>query len=284
MSAQIIDGKAIASEIRADIKTRIDARLESGKRAPGLAVIRVGSDTASEIYVRNKRNACEAAGIVSFAHDLPDDTTQQELLGLIQALNANSQVDGILVQLPLPDQINSHEIIEAIEPAKDVDGFHPFTVGRLAQRIPLLRPCTPYGIITLLEHIGVDPKGQHALVVGASNIVGRPLVLEFLLAGATVTVAHKFTRNLEALVRQADILTVAVGKPELIPGDWIKPGAIVFDVGINRLDDGSLKGDIEFDKAKEHAAWITPVPGGVGPMTVAMLLQNTLMAAENSRE
>ena len=284
MSAQIIDGKAIASEIRADIKTRIDARLESGKRAPGLAVIRVGSDTASEIYVRNKRNACEAAGIVSFAHDLPDDTTQQELLGLIQALNANSQVDGILVQLPLPDQINSHEIIEAIEPAKDVDGFHPFTVGRLAQRIPLLRPCTPYGIITLLEHIGVDPKGQHALVVGASNIVGRPLALEFLLAGATVTVAHKFTRNLEALVRQADILTVAVGKPELIPGDWIKPGAIVFDVGINRLDDGSLKGDIEFDKAKEHAAWITPVPGGVGPMTVAMLLQNTLMAAENSRE
>jgi methylenetetrahydrofolate dehydrogenase (NADP+)/methenyltetrahydrofolate cyclohydrolase len=284
MSAQLIDGKAIASEIRADIKHRIDARLESGARAPGLAVIQVGSDAASEIYVRNKRNACAAAGIVSFAHDLPVDTSQQELLGLIQALNVNALVDGILVQLPLPAQIDPNEVIQAIEPAKDVDGFHPFTVGRLAQRIPLLRPCTPFGIITLLEHIGINPKGQHAVVVGASNIVGRPLALEFLLAGSTVTIAHKFTQNLEAIVRQADILTVAVGKPELIPGDWIKPGAIVFDVGINRLDDGSLKGDIGFDQAKERAAWITPVPGGVGPMTVAMLLQNTLMAAERSTD
>jgi methylenetetrahydrofolate dehydrogenase (NADP+)/methenyltetrahydrofolate cyclohydrolase len=242
----------------------------------------VGEDPASAIYVRNKRNACKAAGILSIAHDLPAETTRDELLGLIDALNSDSSVDGILVQLPLPAHIETHEIIERIDPAKDVDGFHPFTVGRLAQRIPVLRPCTPYGIMRLLEHINVNPKGLHAVIVGASNIVGRPLALEFLLAGSTVTVCHKFTKNLEDHVRQADILTVAVGKPELIPGEWVKPGAVVFDVGINRQDNGKLIGDIEFAAASERAAWISPVPGGVGPMTVAILMHNTLEAAEHS--
>jgi len=280
MTAKLIDGKTIASRIRAEIGERVRARVAQGKRPPGLAVIQVGSDPASAIYVRNKRNACREAGIVSIEHDLPAQTTCDELLALIDSLNRDRNVDGILVQLPLPPHIEAHVVIERIEPAKDVDGFHPFTIGRLAQRIPLLRPCTPFGIMKLLEEIGVDPKGQHAVVVGASNIVGRPLALELLLAGATVTVCHKFTRGLEAIVGQADILAVAVGKPELIPGAWIKAGATVFDVGINRLADGSLKGDIEFTAAAERAAWITPVPGGVGPMTVAMLLQNTLTTAE----
>lgn len=280
MPAQLIDGKTIASNIRQDIGLRVRQRLAQGKRAPGLAVIQVGGDPASSIYVRNKRNACKEAGIVSIEHDLPETTTCEELLVLIDALNADTNVDGILVQLPLPTHIQAHVVIERIDPAKDVDGFHPFTIGRLAQRIPLLRPCTPFGIMKLLEAIGIDPKGQHAVVVGASNIVGRPLALEFLLAGATVTVCHKFTRNLQAIVRQADILAVAVGKPELIPGDWIKLGSTVFDVGINRLADGKLIGDIEFKAAAERASWLTPVPGGVGPMTVAMLLSNTLTAAE----
>jgi methylenetetrahydrofolate dehydrogenase (NADP+)/methenyltetrahydrofolate cyclohydrolase len=276
----LIDGKTIASNIRQDIGLRVSKRLAQGKRAPGLAVIQVGGDPASSIYVRNKRNACKEAGIISIEHDLPDTTTCEELLALIDTLNSDINVDGILVQLPLPAHIQAHVVIERIDPAKDVDGFHPFTIGRLAQRIPLLRPCTPFGIMKLLEAIGVEPKGQHAVVVGASNIVGRPLALEFLLAGATVTVCHKFTRNLEAIVRQADILAVAVGKPELIPGAWIKPGAAVFDVGINRLADGKLIGDVEFKSAAERAGWITPVPGGVGPMTVAMLLHNTLTTAE----
>lgn len=279
MPAKLIDGKSIAREIREGVKHQVDARIAAGRRAPGLAVIQVGSDPASAIYVRNKRNACSEAGIVSFAHDLPAETTPEELLDLVDKLNADKSVDGILVQLPLPDHIEAHAIIERITPEKDVDGFHPFTVGRLAQRIPSLRPATPYGIMKLLEYIGADPKGQHAVIVGASNIVGRPLALELLLAGATITVCHKFTRDLESIVRQADILAVAVGKAELIPGDWIKPGSIVFDVGINRLADGTLKGDVEFAPARERAAWITPVPGGVGPMTVAMLLHNTLMAA-----
>lgn len=282
MPAQLIDGKTIASNIRAEIGARVRERMAQGKRAPGLAVIQVGSDPASAIYVRNKRNACKEAGIVSIEHDLPEQTTCDELLALIDTLNSDKRVDGILVQLPLPAHIEAHVIIERIDPAKDVDGFHPFTIGRLAQRIPLLRPCTPFGIMKLLEAIGIDPKGQHAVVVGASNIVGRPLALEFLLAGATVTVCHKFTRGLKELVQQADILAVAVGKPELIPGAWIKPGAAVFDVGINRLGDGTLKGDIEFRAAAERAAWITPVPGGVGPMTVAMLLHNTLTTAEQN--
>jgi len=280
MPAQLIDGKTIASNIRAEIGLRVQERLAQGKRAPGLAVIQVGSDPASSIYVRNKRNACKEAGIVSFEHDLPESTTCDELLALIDTLNSASKVDGILVQLPLPAHIQAHVVIERIDPAKDVDGFHPFTIGRLAQRIPLLRPCTPFGIMKLLEVIGIDPKGQHAVVVGASNIVGRPLALELLLAGATVTVCHKFTRNLQAIVEQADILAVAVGKPELIPGEWIKQDAAVFDVGINRLANGKLIGDVEFKTAAERASWITPVPGGVGPMTVAMLLRNTLTAAE----
>lgn len=281
MSAKIIDGKAIAQAIRDSVHDRVAQRVADGHRQPGLAVIQVGADPASAIYVRNKRKACEAAGILSIEHDLPLTTSAAELLALIDELNSDVTVDGILVQLPLPEHIESHTIIERINPAKDVDGFHPFNVGRLAQRIPALRPCTPFGIITLLEHIGIDPKGQHVVIVGASNIVGRPLALEMLLAGATVSVTHKFTRNLEELVRQADILAVAVGKPNLIPGDWIKPGAVVFDVGINRLADGSLQGDVEFETASKNAAWITPVPGGVGPMTVAMLLNNTLIANEN---
>jgi len=279
MPAQIIDGRAIAQNIRNGIEERVTARTEAGRRAPGLAVIQVGVDPASAIYVRNKRNACRAAGILSFEHDLPAETTSAELLNLIDQLNADTTVDGILVQLPLPAHIEPNVIIERILPSKDVDGFHPFTIGRLAQRIPALRPCTPYGIMKMLEAIDVDPKGQHAVIVGASNIVGRPLALELLLAGATVTVCHKFTRDLEAHVGRADILAVAVGKPELIPGKWVKPDSIVFDVGINRLADGSLQGDVEFAAAAERAAWITPVPGGVGPMTVAMLMHNTLEAA-----
>ena len=282
MPAQLIDGKSIARKIRDGIKQQVDVRIAAGHRAPGLAVIQVGNDPASAIYVRNKINACREAGIASFEHDLAAETTPAELLRLIDSLNADETVDGILVQLPLPPHIEPHTIIERIFPTKDVDGFHPFTVGRLAQRIPALRPATPYGIMKLLEFIGVDPKGQHAVIVGASNIVGRPLALELLLAGATITVCHKFTRDLESFVRQADILAVAVGKAELIPGKWIKPGSVVFDVGINRLADGSLIGDIEFDAAAERAAWITPVPGGVGPMTVAMLLHNTLAAAKQA--
>jgi methylenetetrahydrofolate dehydrogenase (NADP+)/methenyltetrahydrofolate cyclohydrolase len=281
MPAQLIDGKAIASDIRAGVKARVAERIAAGRPAPGLAVIQIGADPASAIYVRNKRNACKEAGILSIEHDLPADVSQTELEQLIDALNADATVDGILVQLPLPTHIETHEIIERIDPMKDVDGFHPFTVGRLAQRIPALRPCTPFGIMKMLEHINVDPKGTHAVIVGASNIVGRPLALELLLAGATITVCHKFTKDLEAQVRQADILAVAVGKPGLIPGDWVKEGAVVFDVGINRMQDGSLKGDIEFAAAAAKAAWITPVPGGVGPMTVAMLMHNTLDAAEH---
>ena len=280
MPAQIIDGKAIAQQIRDLVRDRVADRVAKGHRAPGLAVVQVGTDPASAIYVRNKRMACEEAGILSFAHDLPDTTRAEELLNLIDTLNTDVTVDGILVQLPLPGHIEAHTVIERIDPGKDVDGFHPFTVGRLAQRIPSLRPCTPYGIMKMLEHINVNPKGQHAVIVGASNIVGRPLALEFLLAGATVTVCHKFTTNLEDMVRQADILAVAVGKPALIPGDWIKPGAVVIDVGINRGSDGTLKGDVEFDAAAKRASWITPVPGGVGPMTVAMLMHNTLAACE----
>ena len=282
MPAQLIDGKSIARKIRDGIKQQVDVRSAAGHRAPGLAVVQVGNDPASAIYVRNKINACREAGIASFEYDLAAETTPAELLRLIDSLNADETVDGILVQLPLPAHIEPHTIIERIFPAKDVDGFHPFTVGRLAQRIPALRPATPYGIMKLLEFIGVDPKGQHAVIVGASNIVGRPLALELLLAGATITVCHKFTRDLESIVRQADILAVAVGKAELIPGKWIKPGSVVFDVGINRLADGSLIGDIEFEAAAERAAWITPVPGGVGPMTVAMLLHNTLAAAKQA--
>jgi len=279
MPAQLIDGKAIAAGIRADVRLRIDSRMAHGYRAPGLAVVLVGQDPASQIYVRNKRRACEEAGIVSIAHDLPADTAEAELLQLIDDLNADSRIDGILVQLPLPKHISEVAVIERILPVKDVDGFHPYTVGRLAQRIPVLRPCTPFGVMMLLDKIGAEPKGKHTVIVGASNHVGRPLALEMLLAGATVSVCHRFTRDLREHIARAEILVVAVGKPELIPGDWVRSGAIVIDVGINRLADGTLKGDVEFAAAAERADWITPVPGGVGPMTVAMLLENTLTAA-----
>ena len=278
MAADIIDGKAIARALRAEVAARIKERVEKGLRPPGLAVVLVGNDSASEIYVRNKRKACDDVGIRSYSYDLPATTTEQELFELIDELNANEDVDGILVQLPLPEHIDETEVIERIAAAKDVDGFHPYTVGRLAQRIPILRPCTPHGVVILLERSGVKVKGQHVVIVGASNHVGRPLALEMLLLGATVTVTHRFTRDLESHVRLADVLIVAAGKPHLVKGDWIKPGTVVIDVGINRLDDGRIVGDVEFDVARENARLITPVPGGVGPMTVATLMQNTLSA------
>jgi len=278
MPAQLIDGKAIAANIRASVKTQIDERLSAGKRAPGLAVVLVGQDPASEVYVGNKRRACEQVGIRSFDYDMPSDTSQTALEQLIDELNDNPDVDGILLQLPLPAGLDATPILERIHPHKDVDGFHPYNVGRLAQRIPALRPCTPKGIITLLDSTQIDLYGLNAVVVGASNIVGRPMSLELLLAGATTTVCHRFTNDLEKHVRRADIVVVAVGKPEFIPGEWIKEGAIVIDVGMNRLNDGRLTGDVEFDTAVQRAGWITPVPGGVGPMTVASLIENTLQA------
>ena len=280
MAATIIDGKDIAHQIQNEVAARIQARTSAGLRPPGLAVVLLGEDSASQIYVRNKRRACDTAGIISFDYDLPANTEQSVLLGLIDGLNERDEVDGILVQLPLPEHIDETRVIERVTPTKDVDGFHPYTVGRLAQRIPVLRPCTPHGIMVLLQRSGVDVVGQHAVIVGASNHVGRPLALEMLLAGATTTVCHRFTADLENHVRQADILCVAVGRPGLVPGHWIKPGAVVVDIGISRLDDGRLVGDIDFDAAKQRARLITPVPGGVGPMTVAMLLSNTLAALE----
>ena len=283
MTARLIDGKAIASERRSALRERILRRLQQGHRPPGLAVILVGDDPASGIYVRNKRNACNEVGIMSRDYDLPLSTTEDEILALIGQLNAEPEIDGILVQLPLPSHISEVAVVECIEPIKDVDGFHPYTIGRLSQRIPVLRPATPYGVMTLLRHIGVPVKGQHAVVVGASNHVGRPLALELLLAGATTTVCHRFTRDLAHHVGEADILAVAVGKAGLIPGAWIKPGAVVLDIGISRLADGKLAGDVAFDEARLRASWITPVPGGVGPMTIAMLLENTLTAAISGR-
>jgi methylenetetrahydrofolate dehydrogenase (NADP+)/methenyltetrahydrofolate cyclohydrolase len=279
MSARIIDGKSIAANVRKQVRAQVDARLAAGQRRPGLAVVLVGNDPASEIYVRNKRLACEEAGLLSRSYDLATDTSQQALLDLIDALNEDATVDGILVQLPLPAHINAETVIERMRPDKDVDGFHPYNVGRLALRIPQLRPCTPRGIITLLDSIGESYYGREATVVGVSNHVGRPMALELLLAGATVTCCHRFTRDLESHVRAAEILVVAAGKPGLVPGEWIRPGATVIDVGIHRSKFG-LIGDVVFDTAKERAGWITPVPGGVGPMTVATLLQNTLYAAE----
>jgi methylenetetrahydrofolate dehydrogenase (NADP+)/methenyltetrahydrofolate cyclohydrolase len=280
MTAQIIDGKAVSAQIRQEIKHRIDARTAQGRRAPGLAVILVGSDPASEVYVSHKRKDCLEVGIRSIAHDLPADTSQEKLLAIIDELNADPEVDGILVQLPLPKHINADMVIERIHPEKDVDGFHPYNVGRLALRMPLLRPCTPRGVMILLERTGQPLKGLDAVVVGASNIVGRPMALELLLAGCTVTVCHSSTRDLEDKVKRADLVVVGVGKPALVKGDWIKPGAIVIDVGINRLPDGRLVGDVDYDGAVQRAGWITPVPGGVGPMTRAVLLQNTIDACE----
>lgn len=282
MTAELMLGKTVAQEVRNEVRTSIDSRTQKGLSTPGLAVVLVGVDAASQVYVKHKRKACAEVGINSYAHDLPEDTSQADILNLINILNADKNVNGILVQLPLPAHLNSAKILDAIIPEKDVDGFHPYNIGRLAQRDPSIRPCTPYGVMVMLEHYGIDPKGKHAVIVGASNIVGRPMSLELLLAGATVTVTHKFTTDLSEHVKRADIIVVAVGIPGLIKGDWIKQGAVVIDVGINRLENGKLVGDVEFDVAKENAAWITPVPGGVGPMTVAMLMKNTLMAAEAS--
>ncbi|MDQ6982156.1 MAG: bifunctional methylenetetrahydrofolate dehydrogenase/methenyltetrahydrofolate cyclohydrolase FolD [Mariprofundus sp.] len=278
MSAQILDGKALAARMRQSLTAEVADLTEKHGRTPGLAVILVGQDPASQVYVRNKKSGCANMGIASFAHDLPADTTQQHLLGLISELNADPKVDGILVQLPVPEHINPDSLIEAIDPGKDVDGFHPYNVGRLAARKPALRSCTPYGCMKLLEETGMDLHGKECVIVGASNIVGRPMALELLLAGATVTIAHKFTQNLRHHIERADIVVAAAGKQGLIKGEWIKPGATVIDVGIHRLADGSLTGDVEFESATERAAWITPVPGGVGPMTITMLLANTVEA------
>lgn len=280
MTASILDGRAIAADLRKDIKQRVAARTAKIGRAPGLAVIQVGHNPASEVYVRNKRKACAEVGMVSVSHDLPAHTSEQELLGLIDQLNADPGVDGMLVQLPLPPHISPQTVIERIHPDKDVDGFHPYNIGRLALRIPVLRPCTPRGVMALLDKTRLPLHGAHAVVVGASNHVGRPMALELLLAGCTVTLCHRFTRDLPGQVQAADIVVVAVGKPGLVKGAWIREGAVVIDVGINREADGTLVGDVEFEPAKERAAWITPVPGGVGPMTVATLLLNTLEAAE----
>ena len=280
MTANIIDGKKIAEKIISEIKNKVITNQSEGITPPGLAVIQVGEDPASSVYVRNKRKACEEVGMKSFNYDLDQSTTQKELIELVESLNSNAEVNGILIQLPLPTHINETIVIETIKPSKDVDGFHPYTIGRLMQRIPLLRPCTAIGVITMLEAIEIDPKGMNAVIVGASNLVGRPLNLELLLKGATTTVCHKFTKNLKDHVISADILAVAVGKPNFIPGSWIKEDAIVFDIGINRDENGKLTGDVDFDSAKEKASWISPVPGGVGPMTVAMLIKNTLLASE----
>jgi methylenetetrahydrofolate dehydrogenase (NADP+)/methenyltetrahydrofolate cyclohydrolase len=279
MVAQLIDGKMLAALTRKEVAADIQARKKKGLREPGLAVILVGNDPASNIYVRNKRQACEEVGIKSTYHALAATVSEEELIALINNVNDDLTIDGILLQLPLPLHINSDKVLEAIHPSKDVDGFHPYNLGRLAQRRPLLRPCTPYGIMTLLDHIQQPYKNHHAVIVGASNIVGRPMALELLLAGCTITICHRFTENLKDYVQQADILVTAVGKPGLIKGNWIKIGATVIDVGINRLADGTITGDIEFESASKRAAWITPVPGGVGPMTVATLLKNTLIAA-----
>ncbi|ASP48635.1 bifunctional methylenetetrahydrofolate dehydrogenase/methenyltetrahydrofolate cyclohydrolase FolD [Cognaticolwellia beringensis] len=280
MTAALIDGKLIAQQLRHSVKDKVQQRIKNGLRAPGLAVILVGSDPASQVYVGSKRKACEEVGFVSRSYDLPPTTTQDELFNLIDELNNDNEIDGILVQLPLPVGLDANLIIEHINPLKDVDGFHPNNVGKLALRQPGLRPCTPKGIMTLIASTGVDPHGLEAVIVGASNIVGRPMTLELLLAGCTVTTTHRFTKDLETKIRNADLLVVAVGKPEFIPGEWIKKGAIVIDVGINRLDNGKLVGDVGFAKAKDSAAHITPVPGGVGPMTVASLIENTLIACE----
>jgi len=280
MAARLIDGKQIALDYRRSVREAVSARTAAGRRAPGLAVILVGSDPASQIYVGKKIEACEQAGLVSQAIYPDADISQAELIDIIDRCNADDTIDGILVQLPLPAHIDASTVIERVRPDKDVDGFHPYNVGRLAQRMPNLRSCTPLGIVRLLEAIGESFHGRQAVVVGASNIVGRPMALEFLLKGATTTVCHRFTRDLEYEVGQAEILVVGVGKPGLIKGEWIPEGATVIDVGMNRLHNGKLVGDIEFEAAAERAAWITPVPGGVGPMTVAMLMSNTLHAAQ----
>ena len=279
MAAQLIDGKKISQQRIEAVAQAVKARQEKGLHTPCLAVVLVGDDPASAVYVRNKKLACQKSGIESRSYELPSETTQDDLLKLVDELNGDPAVDGILVQLPLPAHIDSQAVLERIEPHKDVDGFHPYNVGRLVVKMPLMRPCTPKGVMTLLEAYGIDPKGKKAVVVGASNIVGRPQALELLLSRATVTICHSATQNLADEVAAADILVVGVGIPNFVKGEWVKPGAVVIDVGINRLDDGSLCGDVEFDVAKERASMITPVPGGVGPMPIATLLENTVHAA-----
>jgi len=278
MTAQLIDGKKIAKLIREQVSSHVSSIVSSGKRPPGLAVILVGSDAASQVYVNNKRKACEEVGFLERSYDLPATTTHEELVELIESLNTDPEIDGILLQLPLPAGLDASEILETIHPHKDVDGFHPYNIGRLAQRMPSLRPCTPKGIMTMVDSTKRPMKGLDAVVVGSSNIVGRPMALELLLAGCTTTVCHKFTKDLASHVKRADLLVVAVGKAEFIPGTWIKEGAIVIDVGINRTESGELTGDIDFNEAQRRAGWISPVPGGVGPMTVASLIENTLEA------
>jgi methylenetetrahydrofolate dehydrogenase (NADP+)/methenyltetrahydrofolate cyclohydrolase len=280
MTARIIDGKARAERLTAEVKARVAARVAGGHRPPGLAVVLVGENPASQVYVRNKRRTTEAVGMRSFAHDLPATTGEADLLALIDAMNRDPAVTGILVQLPLPKHIDDEAVTERIDPRKDVDGFHPYNIGRLVLKRPTLRPCTPYGCMTLLKDTGADLVGMHAVVIGQSNIVGRPMALELLMERCTVTICHSKTRDLPGLVRQADIVVAGVGKANFVQGDWVKEGAIVIDVGINRGGDGKLCGDVDFAAAKERASWITPVPGGVGPMTIATLLANTLRAAE----
>jgi len=279
MSAIVIDGKAVAAKERAQTTARARAFAERCGRPPGLAVVQVGDDPASTVYVRNKRRSCVEAGIESFAHDLPGTTTQAQLLELLHTLNRDPRVDGILVQMPLPKSIDSNHIIDAIDPAKDVDGLHPINEGLLAVGRPGLRACTPSGCMRLLAEVGCDPSGKRAIVVGRSILVGKPMAFLLLEANATVTIAHSRTRDLAAAVREADIVVAAVGREAMIKGEWIKPGAVVIDVGTNKGADGKLKGDVEFESASRVAAAITPVPGGVGPMTIAMLLANTVEAA-----
>lgn len=278
MTAQNLDGRALSASLQTAFAQEITDAVSRGIRPPGLAVIQVGDDPASSVYVANKRKTCEKIGMFSVSQDLKSNISQSQLNALVDQYNADPAIDGILVQLPLPAHLSAAEVIERIDPSKDVDGFHPQNIGKLAIRQPALRPCTPFGVMKLLETAKVDLHGMEALVVGASNIVGRPMALELLLAGATVTIAHRFTRDLKAHVQRADLVVVAAGKPGLVQGEWIKPGAIVVDVGIHRRDDGSLCGDVDFASAAERASWITPVPGGVGPMTIAMLMHNTVQS------
>lgn len=277
--AAIINGKAIAAEMRQEI-SRDTAELVSAGVTPGLAVVLVGEDPASRVYVSMKEKACAEAGIFSDEYKLPVETSEQQLLELIDRLNADDRIDGILVQLPLPKQIDEAKIIEAISPQKDVDGFHPYNVGRLVTGNPLFQPCTPYGVMKMLERTGVELKGKKVAVVGRSNIVGKPVALMCLAEHATVTICHSRTVDLPQQVAEADVVIAAVGRPEMIKGDWIKPGAVVIDVGVNRVADKKLVGDVEFAGANERASAITPVPGGVGPMTITMLLYNTLVSAK----
>ncbi|HLF86799.1 MAG TPA: bifunctional methylenetetrahydrofolate dehydrogenase/methenyltetrahydrofolate cyclohydrolase FolD [Nitrospiria bacterium] len=279
--ASIIDGKAVASEIRAKIKKDVE-QLRSKGIVPGLAAVLVGDNPASQVYVRNKRKACEEAGIYSEEHKLPADLKQEALVKLVNDLNIDKKINGILIQLPLPKHIDSKVILECVSPDKDVDGFHPYNVGRLTVGDPIFSPCTPHGVIVLLEHYGIKMDGMNAVVVGRSNIVGKPVALMLLNRNATVTICHSKTPDLEERCREADILIVAAGRPRMIRGDMVKEGAVVVDVGINREDNGGLVGDVDFEEVSKRAGWITPVPGGVGPMTIAILLKNTVESAKRA--